>query len=123
MDLVMSPLAKTWIFDLDGTLAAHNGYKTGEDRLLPGAKEFIDRIPEEDFILIVTSREPEAEDVTIDFLHSAGIRFDRILFGMPMGERILINDDKPSGLPTSYAIRRKRDQGLADITLTIDESL
>ena len=28
---------------------------------------------------------------------------------MPMGERILINDIKPSGLKTAYAINKERD--------------
>ena len=31
----LSPLPKTWILDLDGTLVKHNGYKTdGRDSLL-----------------------------------------------------------------------------------------
>ena len=38
-DLILSTLSKTWIFDLDGTLLKHNGYKTdGEDSLLEGVK-------------------------------------------------------------------------------------
>lgn len=48
--LVMSSLPKTWIFDLDGTLVVHNGYKTGEDLWLPGAVECLRSIPEEDYI-------------------------------------------------------------------------
>ena len=39
---IFSNLNKTWIFDLDGTLVIHNGYKCGEDTLLPGVKEFFD---------------------------------------------------------------------------------
>ena len=39
---IFSNLNKTWIFDLDGTLVIHNGYKCGEDTLLPGIKEFFD---------------------------------------------------------------------------------
>lgn len=39
--IVLSPLPKTWILDLDGTLVKHNGYKLdGHDTLLPGAREF-----------------------------------------------------------------------------------
>ena len=48
---MMSELSKTWIFDLDGTLVVHNGYKTGEDALLPGVREFFRSIPEGDYIL------------------------------------------------------------------------
>ena len=37
--LILSTLPKTWIFDLDGTILKHNGYKIdGEDTLLPGVK-------------------------------------------------------------------------------------
>ena len=54
-ELSLSTLAKTWIFDLDGTIVKHNGYKIdGKDSLLPGAKEYLDAIPEQDKILIFT---------------------------------------------------------------------
>lgn len=40
-----------------------NGYKLdGADSILPGAKEYIDRIPGEDRIAILTSRTDEDED-------------------------------------------------------------
>ena len=123
MKLVMSPLSKTWIFDMDGTLVVQNGYKFGEDKILPGVKEFFDKIPPTDFILIVTAREEEVREQTIEFLNEVGIRFDKIIFGVPTGERILINDDKPSGLVTSYAVRLKRDEGLGDLDFVIDENL
>ena len=121
--LNLSPLAKTWIFDLDGTLVVHNGYKNGGDILLPGVKDFFDKIPATDFILIVTARDKIVADSTIDFLKSAGIRFDEIIFGVPTGERILINDDKPTGLKTSVAVNVARDEGLGTVEIFIDENL
>lgn len=39
-NLMLSSLAHTWIFDVDGTICIHNGYKNGEDVLLGGVKEF-----------------------------------------------------------------------------------
>lgn len=37
--LTLSTLPKTWIFDLDGTLVKHNGYKIdGHDTLLERVK-------------------------------------------------------------------------------------
>ena len=119
----MSALPKTWIFDLDGTLVEHNGYIHGEDRLLPGVTEFWKSIPDTDFILILTSRNSEEQNRTESFLLNNGIRFNEIIFGMPMGERILINDDKPSGLPTAFSIRRSRNEGLSDILTVIDYTL
>lgn len=122
-DLVLSPLNKTWIFDFDGTLVEHNGYKTGEDHFLPGAKEFLLQIPNEDYILILTAREKEAASQTEEFLSRHGIRYDNILYEMPMGERLLFNDSKPSGLKMSYAVERLRNQGLENVRVEIDESL
>lgn len=109
-ELVLSTLPKTWIFDLDGTLLKHNGYKMyGEDVLLPGAKEYIDTIPKEDFILILTSRAESTKEATVAFLKANNIRYDEVLFDMPLGERIVVNDRKPSGLDTAVAINMERD--------------
>ena len=123
MQLTLSALPKTWIFDLDGTLVEHNGYIHGEDKLLPGVKEFWNSIPDTDFILLLTSRRSEEKSRTESFLLNNGIRFNEIIFEMPMGERILINDDKPSGLPMAFSIRRKRNEGLSDIQIVIDDTL
>ena len=119
----ISPLGHTWVLDFDGTLVEHNGYKTGDDKFLPGAKEFLQSIPKEDFVLILTAREKEARTKTENFLKEHNIRYNEILFGMPMGERILINDDKPSGLRCAYAITPQRNQGLENIEIIVDESL
>lgn len=109
--LILSTLPKTWIFDIDGTIVKHNGYKIdGYDTLLPGAKEYIDSIPPEDKIIILTSRVEEYRQMTLDFLKENNIRYDEILFNMPMGERILVNDRKPSGLEMSVAINIDRDK-------------
>lgn len=121
--LVLSPLAHTWIFDFDGTLVIHNGYKTGDDQWLPGALEFLHSIPEGDVIIILTAREKEAREKTEAFLTSSGVRYNYILFEIPMGERILFNDDKPSGLRCAFAVSPQRNQGLTHIKLTIDNDL
>lgn len=119
----ISPLGHTWVLDFDGTLVVHNGYKTGEDKFLPGAKEFLLSIPKDDYVLILTAREKEAREKTEKFLKENGIRYNEILFEMPMGERILINDDKPSGLRCAYAITPKRNQGLENLEILVDENL
>ena len=110
-EMRLSTLPKTWILDLDGTLVKHNGYKLdGKDTLLPGAKEYLDALPKEDHILILTSRTEEYRAETLLFLKENGIRYDEILFDMPYGERIVVNDKKPSGLVTSIAMNLERDQ-------------
>lgn len=108
--MTLSPLGHTWIMDLDGTLVKHNGYKEGGDVLLPGVKEFIDSLPEGDMIVIITARKQEYKDITEKFLKDNGIRYNHIIFEAPYGERIVINDKKPSGLPVSVAVNIERDK-------------
>lgn len=110
MELEMSSLPKTWILDLDGTLVKHNGYKIdGKDSLLPGANELLSQIRDEDYVIIVTSRKLEYKEITEQFLQDNNIRYDHIIYEAPYGERILINDNKPSGLKMAYAIDTERD--------------
>ncbi len=122
MILKLSSLPRTWIIDLDGTILKHNGYKDGKDELLKGVKEFFDIIPNEDTIIILTSRETKYTDQTINFLKQNKIRYDHIIFNIPFGERILINDKKESGLITAYAINKERNSPF-DIKFEIDEDL
>ena len=109
--LILSTLPKTWIFDLDGTVLKHNGYKlNGKDTILAGAVEFLRDLPAEDKIVIFTSRTDEYRQMTLSFLEESGIRFDEILFNMPMGERTVVNDRKPSGINMSVAVNMDRDK-------------
>lgn len=108
--LILSTLPKTWIFDLDGTLVKHNGYKLdGEDTLLPGVKEYLASIPKEDKIIIFTSRTAEYKEETLQFLKKNHMRYDNILFDIPLGERIVVNDRKPSGIDMAVAMNVDRD--------------
>ena len=92
-----SPLTKTWILDVDGTIVKHNGYLIdGYDTLLGGVKEFFKTIPDEDKIILLTD--------------------------MPMGERILVNDRKPSGLDMAFAFNKSRDEKL-EIEYKINKEL
>lgn len=110
-NLILSTLPKTWIFDLDGTLLKHNGYKIdGRDTVLPGVKKYLSEIPPEDKIIVFTSRTEEYREQTLLFLKQEEIRYDAILFGMPYGERIIVNDRKPSGLDMAVAVNIERDQ-------------
>lgn len=106
----VSVLGKTWIFDIDGTLCKHNGYKIdGYDTILPGVKEFFAQLSVADKVILVTSRKTEYAQITEAFLHDNHIRYDAILYDMPYGERILVNDKKPSGLITGIAVNTERD--------------
>ena len=121
-NLVLSSLSHTWICDVDGTICVHNGYKNGGDVLLSGVKELFNQIPQGDMIIFVTSRKIDEKQNLENFLTKNGLRFNHIIYDAPMGERILINDDKPSGLKMAYAIDKKRDADL-NLVIKIDEAL
>ena len=113
--ITLSPLNHTWILDLDGTIVKHNGYKEdGDDSLLEGAETFLGTIPEGDMIIFLTSREEKYREETVTFLAEKKIRYDHIIFGVPYGERILINDRKPSGLDTAIAVNTERNHIIED---------
>lgn len=112
---VVSSLGKTWILDLDGTLVKHNGYKLdGRDTFLEGAEKFLSEIPEQDKIILLTSRTEQERELTEVFLQENHVRYDEIIYDAPYGERILVNDRKPSGLTTAIAVNTTRDEFMKD---------
>ena len=121
--LTLSALGHTWILDLDGTIVKHNGYLIdGEDTFLPGAEAFLKGIPSQDMVIFVTSRKEEYRGFTEDFLIRHGIRYNHIIFEAPYGERILVNDAKPSGLKMAISINVSRNQDF-DVDLKIDPKM
>lgn len=110
--MILSSLGKTWLIDVDGTIVKHNGHLDGQDELLEGVKEFFAKISKKDKIILLTARQKRYRRRLVSFLARQGIRYDQIIFDMPHGERILINDKKDSGLKTAYAINKGRDSGL-----------
>lgn len=110
-EIHLSPMPKTWILDLDGTLLVHDGpFIMGKDKFLPGAKEFLDSIPKQDMIIFLTARMNYEKEHTLRFLQENNVRYDQIIFNAGQGERILINDNKPDGLKTAIAINTTRDK-------------
>ena len=51
------------------------------------------------------------EVVALSLAHN-GCRYDRLLMGLPVAERIVINDTKPGGLETAVALNVPRDKGM-----------
>lgn len=122
-NLRLSALPKTWLVDIDGTILKHNGYKIdGFDSLLSGVSEFFKHLNEQDFVILLTARKQSELENLKAFLRKNQIRFDKIITDLPFGERILINDTKPSGLKTAFAINKQRD-GKLKIKVKIDEKL
>lgn len=121
--LKLSTLPKTWLIDIDGTIVKHNGYKdNGRDTLLNGVSEFFASLPKGDKVILLTARESSQIASLKDFLARHKIRFDTLISDLPFGERILVNDTKPSGLKTAFAINKKRDEDFC-VEVKRDEKL
>ena len=121
--LKLSSLPHTWILDVDGTIVKHNGYKIdGYDTLLAGVKEFFASLPSQDRVILLTARKAEYLPALKDFLTTNQIRYDHIITDVSMGERILVNDNKPSGLKCAYAVNKERD-GILNIGWLLDENI
>ncbi len=121
--LKLSSLPHTWILDVDGTIVKHNGYKIdGYDTLLAGVKEFFASLPSQDRVILLTARKAEYLPALKEFLTKNQIRYDHIITDVPMGERILVNDNKPSGLKCAYAVNKERDE-ILNIGWLLDENI
>ena len=125
--ITLSPLGHTWLFDIDGTIFAHNPKLSGDhddvgpdDTLLPGVAQFWEGLPDHDFVIRLSARHTKYRSMTENALRAHGLRYDEIIFGLPKGERILLNDAKPRGLLTAHAVNLVRDAGLSGLTFHID---
>jgi hydroxymethylpyrimidine pyrophosphatase-like HAD family hydrolase len=110
---ILSALPHTWFIDLDGTILNHNGYLTGEDIILPGVQELWNNIPKDDYIVITSGRKEKYLKSTLEFLKKNNLRFNKVLFELPLGERIIINDIKPTGLQTAISWNVERNKGFS----------
>jgi hypothetical protein len=109
----LSDLPKTWLVDVDGVVFAHNGYLASEDETpLPGVAEFFRGLPDGDQVVLLSAREERYRAQTERQLARWGISYSALLLGLPVGERVLINDEKPRGLRTAWAVSVPRDAGI-----------
>jgi len=120
----MSTAPKTIFCDIDGTLLHHHGdivlnYQA-ESVLLPGVLANIKQWEKNNFTIVLTTGRKEClRDNTEQQLLKMGIIYDKLIMGLPNGDRILINDKKiKSGRNTAYAVNLVRNQGMSQIDLT-----
>ena len=108
----LSTLAHTWFIDIDGTIFKHEGlWEDGEDSLLPGVRDLWNSIPQDDCIILTTARNSFSAEQTKQALKRFNLRYDKIIFDLPVGERIVVNDTKPTGLDTAIAWNVSRNRG------------
>jgi hypothetical protein len=114
----LDALPKTIICDIDGCILKHMGnlYKIQIESpiLLNGVKEKFDEWEKKAYkIILLTGRKESMREITEIQLKSQGLFWDVLIMGATRGQRVLINDLKPScDTPTAYAVNLQRDQGL-----------
>jgi hypothetical protein len=107
---------ETVFVDLDGTLILFNlEPERVSDRIIMSTMRFlIKKKSEGAFIICTTARTYEH---TMLAIRNAGIPldfFDKILYDLPMGRRILVNDHKDGAADSAIAINLFRDKGDID---------
>ena len=113
INLSISNLRHTWFIDLDGTIFLHNKYKELKKDVLCNSNvvKFFEKIPDQDFITFTTSRNKNFSKLCEESVKKMLCLKQEymIIYDLPNGERLLINDKKPSGLNTAIAISTERD--------------
>ena len=116
MEYSKKKMNKTWFIDIDGVIFPHNAYlnldQTEIETPLPGVTDFFRYLDPADQVVLVTARSKKYELFTKNSLEINNIRYNQIIFELPTGPRIIINDMKESGLKTAFAINVKRNSGL-----------
>lgn len=113
-------LPKTIFCDIDGTILKFSWPPETREHLelLPGAKKFINDAYNHGHRVILTTGRPKFyEGYTRQQLIAQNLLFSDIIFDLPHGARILVNDLKPAEpeKPTAIAFNVRRDEGLVDI--------
>ena len=125
-------LNKTWFIDIDGTIVKTRNNEQLDEAInsmgdesflieepIEKSVNFIQSIPFSDTIVLTTARDSRHEGHTLKMLKHFRIRYDRILFDLRSGARVLINDIKPVGiagnsepLDMAFAVNVKRNEGI-----------
>lgn len=113
---------KTLFLDIDGTLFRHQG--TFSDiaqkpaNLLPNVREKMNEWCSKEYkIILTTARRESLREKTEQDLSKLGIPYDNLIMGISKGQRIIINDKRPSGEETAFAINVERDEGLGEVSI------
>ena len=116
-------MKKTIFCDIDGCIIKHNGNLTTqllmEAELLPGA---IDKINEWNYmgytLILTTGRKESMRKKTEQDLENLGVFYDKLIMGLPRGERVVINDKKyGSEEDQASAINLTRNEGIGSIRI------
>jgi hypothetical protein len=105
---------KAYFIDIDGTITnAGSPFGKGswrEVRVLDGVKEKIQSLKQAGCAIYFTTSRPESEaSITEEILKNEGIIWDRIIYGIQNGPRVIINDYSDSNpYPSAEAINTQK---------------
>jgi len=68
-------------------------------------------------IILTTARRESLREKTEQDLSKLGIPYDNLIMGISKGQRIIINDKRPTGEETAFAINVERDEGLGEVNI------
>ena len=112
-------MSKTVFIDLDGTIVFHNYEPLKvKDKFLPGVLSFLKKLKDENFFCILTTNRSKemAEPVILMLKKEIQFEFDREIFDLPVGVRVLINDNKNEEV-RAIAFAVNRNTGLTNLTI------
>jgi|TARA_Y100000310_G_C20700711_1_gene829607 hydroxymethylpyrimidine pyrophosphatase-like HAD family hydrolase len=112
----------TLFIDIDGTLLKHQGTFSDicmkEATLLPNVREKMNEWCSKEYkIILTTARRESMRRETERQLSKLGVPYDTLVMGISKGRRIIINDRRPNGDKTAFAVNVGRDHGLGDADL------
>ena len=116
-------MKKTLFLDIDGCLIKHNGNLSNQIlskvKLLSGTVEKLNEWEAAGHrIILTTGRKESMRKFTEEQLLKLGIFYDQLVMSLNRGERIVINDGKPTNdMITASAIQIERNKGIGDITI------
>ena len=123
---------KTIFCDIDGTLLFHHGRGlsgqfTYKAQVLPGVIDKLNEWQASGFTIVLTTGRRESQRLqTEQQLKELGVFWDRMVMGLPNGERIIINDLKAGKKAhhlsdkknrTARAICLERNSGIAGVEI------
>lgn len=113
-------MSKTYFIDIDGTIVKHLSNDDLDnalidpdihDVLLPGVIELWSSFDDDDMIIITTARLSIHEEFTKKVFAKHNLRYNKMIFDLRTGPRVLINDTPDIFFPKAIAINVKRDGG------------
>ena len=103
---------KTLFVDFDGTTFEH-----ATENILPGTKEKFKEWNDNGYTIIITTARPSsAQEQTIRALDENGLLYHSVIFDLPNGDRVVINDLK-EGKERAIACNVERNGGIGHLEL------